>query len=135
MITGTISSIMTRDVITANVDDTVQDAAKIMKEHGIANVIVVSNGKPVGILTQRDVLLRVIAEGKDPKSVKVKDVMTKPLVTSKEDITILDAIRMMYDKKIRRLPIVDKDGKLIGIVTYRDVLGILLTRLIPFLVK
>lgn len=135
MLVGTVGAVMTHGVITADAEETVDKAAKIMREHGIANVVVVSKDKPVGILTQRDVLLRVIAEGKTPSKLKVRDVMSTPLVTEQKDISILKAISTMYENKIRRLPIVDKNGKLIGIVTYRDVLGVLLTRLIPFLVK
>lgn len=136
MLVGTIDTIMTRDVISIDSDETVDKAAKLMKDHGIANVIVVEpEEKPVGIITQRDILLRVTVEGGDATKIKVNEVMTSPLITTKSDTTLLDAIKTMYQKNVRRLPIVDGEGKLIGIVTYRDVLGILLTRLVPFLVK
>lgn len=135
MLVGTIDTIMTRDVISIGSDETVDKAAKLMKEHGIANIVVESEEKPVGIITQRDILLRVTAEGRDATKIKVGKVMTSPLITTGSDTTLLDAIRTMYQKNVRRLPIVDENGKLIGIVTYRDVLGILLTRLVPFLVK
>ncbi|MFQ6086338.1 MAG: CBS domain-containing protein, partial [Candidatus Bathyarchaeia archaeon] len=120
MLVGTVSAVMTHGVITAGPDGTVKEAATIMRENGIANVVVASKGKPLGILTQRDVLLRVTAEGLDPEKIKIKEVMTSPIITQTKDITLLDAIRTMYENKIRRLPILDEDGILIGIITYRD---------------
>ncbi len=98
----------------------VLDAAKIMKKRKIGNVIVVKNNQPVGILTESDILKKVVADGKKPEKVSVKDVMSTPVIVSDPYITLEKAMNIMGKCNVRRLPVIEKD-KLIGIITQTDI--------------
>lgn len=98
----------------------VLDAAKIMKKRKIGNVIVVKNNQPVGILTESDILKKVVADGKKPEKVSVKDVMSTPVIVSDPYITLEKAMNIMGKCNVRRLPVVE-NGKLIGIITQKDI--------------
>lgn len=115
-----ISEIMTKDVISLSVDDTVEHAAKLMKEHNIGSIPVNTNEKIVGIVTDRDIILRCVAEGKDLKTQKVREMMTSNPVVGDENITADDATRIMSERQIRRLPIVGNDA-LVGMVSLGDI--------------
>ena len=115
---------MAKPVITIDKDGFVHEVAKIMTEKGIGCIVVTDKDAPVGMVTERDILQRVVAKGLDASKVKMKDIMTKPLVTINGSIPIINAIRVMEKNKVRRLPVVEK-GKLIGIVTQRDLLRVL----------
>jgi CBS domain-containing protein len=114
-----ISEIMTKNVISLSVDDTTEHAAELMKEHNIGAIPVDSEEKVVGIITDRDIVLRCIAENKDIKTQKVRDVMTSNPVVGDENMNVDDAARIMSERQIRRLPIVQSD-KLIGMVSLGD---------------
>ncbi|MCB2290459.1 CBS domain-containing protein [Clostridium sp. CS001] len=114
-----ISEIMTKDVISLSVDDTAQHAAKLMKEHNIGAIPVGLEEKVVGIITDRDIVLRCIAENKDIKTQKVREIMTSNPVLGDSNMNVDDAIRIMGERQIRRLPIV-QSNKLIGIVSLGD---------------
>lgn len=116
-----VKNVMARPVITVNKECSVYEAAKIMGKKNIGCIVVTDKGTPVGIATERDLLQRVIAKGMDASKIKMKDIMSKPLVTIGENTPIINAIRVMEKKKVRHLPIID-DGKLVGIVTQRDLL-------------
>jgi CBS domain-containing protein len=116
-----VEDIMSSPVITVEAETNVRDATILMSEKGIGSVIVVERGKPVGIVTGRDLLKRVLAPCKDPCEVRVKEVMTTPLITIQRDATILEAIRKMREMNIRRL-VVMEDDNLVGIVSSRDLL-------------
>ncbi len=102
--------------------DTVYDAAKTMRETKRGAVIVLDGGKLVGIFTERDIMTKVVVEKRDPQSTKVKDVMVSPVITVSEDDSIEDALKFMSKKHIRHLPLLDKQGKPIAMVSIRDVL-------------
>lgn len=115
-----ISEIMTKEVICLSVDDTVERAAQIMKEYNIGSIPVNTEGTGVvGIITDRDIILRCVAEGKNIKVQKIREIMTSNPVVGDENINVNDATRIMGERQIRRLPIISND-KLIGIVSLGD---------------
>ena len=101
-------------------DTTVLDAAKIMKKRKIGNVIVVKNNQPVGILTESDILKKVVAEAKKPEETSVAEVMSTPVMIADPYITLEEAMKIMGKCNVRRLPVTEND-KLIGIITQRDI--------------
>ena len=101
-------------------DLTIREVAEQMKNRRVGSSIVVSDGKPIGIITERDILRKVVAEGKDVNNVEVKEVMTTPLIGIEPYITLEDAMRVMNKHNIRRLPVMEK-GKLVGIITEKDI--------------
>ena len=111
---------MTKKPVTVQPNSSVQDAAKIMSEKKIGSIIILGNGELSGILTERDLVRKVLARGKDPKSVKVNEIMSKPVVRIDEDSDLLDASELMKKKNIRRLVVVDKTKKLVGILSTND---------------
>lgn len=114
-----IKEFMTTNVQTITSDKTVVEAAKMMKAGGIGSIIVTENGKPVAMVTERDMVNRVIAEGVSPQEKRVKDIMSSPLVTVSPDQPLKSAAQLMASRSIRRLPVV-KGGKLVGIITETD---------------
>jgi CBS domain-containing protein len=118
-----------KKVIIVGPDDTVVKAAKLMDKKGVGSVVVVRNKKPVGILTDRDIAIRVVAKNADVKSTLVKDVMTKKIVTGKEEQRASDLAKVMHDHGIRRVPIINKKGELTGIMTLDDLLYMIGIRL------
>ncbi|RLF11515.1 MAG: signal transduction protein [Thermoprotei archaeon] len=116
-----VREVMTPTIVSVDASASVKDAANLMLEKGIGSVIVMEGEKPVGIMTERDILKRVVVKGLDPATTKVKDVMSSPLVTVKADTYIVDASRIMAEKNIRRLLVVE-DSKAVGIVTEKDLL-------------
>ena len=118
-----VQDIMVDRVITTKTDVTVKDAAKLMNKHEIGCLVVVENGKPVGIITERDLLRRVLARSGKAEQKKVSQIMTKPLLSVTPDMEIEEAAKLMFHKKIKKLPIVEK-GKLLGLLTLTDILRI-----------
>ena len=116
------SEIMVKDVVTLTMDKntSAMDAARIMNREGIGCLIVVHYGEVVGILTERDLLRRIVEECMDPKQTKVSEIMTKEVVVGNPDLQLVEATRLMFEKRIKKLPIVDKNG-LVGLVTLTDI--------------
>jgi CBS domain-containing protein len=114
----TVKDLMTKNVVTIDVNKTVVEAAALMSENDIGDLIVMEDNIPVGIVTERDFVRRVLAEGKSTES-KVSEVMTRPLKVIDPDAPIKEAARRMVNKRIRRLPVI-KDNKLVGIITAAD---------------
>lgn len=114
-----VEDIMTKEVITVKADTTVREAAKIMRNHGIGALVVVDDGKPIGIITERDLVKRVVAEGL-PFEVKVGDVMSKPLLTVEPNLPATSALDVMTEHNIRRVVVTDSNGNLVGILSVRD---------------
>jgi CBS domain-containing protein len=115
----TVEQIMTRDLRTVDASDSVVDAARVMNEADIGDVVVVSGGEVRCIVTDRDIVVRAIAEGRDPQSTTVGDVCTSELETIEPGASIDDAVRRMRESDVRRLPVV-KDGRPVGIVSLGD---------------
>ena len=114
---------MTGKVLIATPETTVARAAKLMAERGVGSIIIVKSRKPVGILTERDLLLKVVSLDLKPSSVKVGKIMSTPIITIPPDADVTEAARTMARSKIRRLPVVEQD-KLVGIVTASDITAI-----------
>ncbi|MGH9157724.1 MAG: CBS domain-containing protein [Acidimicrobiales bacterium] len=123
-----IGSLVTRAVLTVNAADTFHDAAVKMMERGIGSAVVITDGKPSGILTDRDAL-RAIARSADAKSATVSEFVTGRLSTVKPSTEVIDAARVMREKSFRHLVVVDDAGDLLGVFSMRDlVVGLLQER-------
>ncbi|MFQ6075083.1 MAG: cyclic nucleotide-binding/CBS domain-containing protein [Candidatus Bathyarchaeia archaeon] len=115
-----VGEIMSREVVTINPEATMDEAARIMGEKHIGSLIVVKEGEPVGIVTERDLLSHVLACGRDPKRVKVGGVMSSPLITISPTAQIKEAAQTMIKRK-GRLAVFD-EGRLVGIITASDLI-------------
>ncbi|MGA3190957.1 MAG: CBS domain-containing protein [Candidatus Bathyarchaeia archaeon] len=115
-----VEDIMVKEVVTIDEDLTVKEAAEIMNKFEIGCVIGVRKGKAMGILTERDVLKRIVAEGKDASKTKVRDAMTSPLVIAEPSMDLAEAVKMMFQMKIKKLPVVD-GKRLVGLVSLTDI--------------
>jgi len=118
-----VGEIMTKEVLTIGPNSSVMKAAKMMAERSVGSIVVVEKEKPVGIVTERDLLMKVISADLKPSRIPVKKIMTKPVITTTPQTDIVDAVRLMARHRIRRLPVVD-GGKLVGIITTRDIMRI-----------
>jgi len=115
----TVSAIMSTKVVTVKASDKVSKALQTMVRHKIGSIVVVERGKPVGILTERDVSTRM-AKGQKVRGMIARNVMSKPLVTIAPSAEVSQAVEQMVRKDIRRLPVID-DDRLVGMVTERDI--------------
>jgi CBS domain-containing protein len=116
-----VRDVMTRTVVTATPDMSAAEAGKKMVETRVGNILIVEEGRPVGIVTESDMVAKVISKNVKPGSIKLEQLMSQPLITTKSSDDINDAVLMMAQKKIRRLPVID-DGALVGIITDADVI-------------
>jgi len=117
------SVIAKQKILTATAEITVTDAARLMKKKSVGAVMVVKdNGRLAGIFTERDAVFRVLAEGRDPKTTRLSDVMTAQPQTITPEKPFGHALLMMYESGFRHVPVVE-DGKPVGMVSARDVLG------------
>lgn len=122
-----VGDIMTNKVVTVPFGKTVLDVAKLMKKNGIGSVIVVEDkeGKNAkGIITERDIVYKLLSKGSDPYKTKVEDLMSKPLRVVKPDTTIEEAAKAMRENKVKRLPVVNDNNELIGILSEGDIMKI-----------
>jgi CBS domain-containing protein len=115
-----IQDIMIRDVVTLDENATVKMAAEIMNRFEIGSLIIVDGGKAVGIVTERDLLKRVIAETRDANTTKIKEIMTTPLIVAEPNTDLEKAVRQMFQLKIKKLPVVD-GKRLVGLVSMTDI--------------
>jgi CBS domain-containing protein len=116
-----VKEIMVKDVTRINAGATVKEAVDLMNEKEIGClIVVVKKGEALGIVTERDVLKRVVSKSVDPGVAKVSEIMSKPLIVGGPDMYVEDAARLMFNKNIKKLPIM-KNGKLVGIVTLSDI--------------
>ena len=124
--TMAIAEFCQRNVVCATRDTTITEAATLMRKHHIGDVIIVEqrDGRrmPVGIVTDRDIVVEVIAAGLDPRTLKLGDLMLVPLVTVGEHSGYAEIVRLMSIKGVRRMPVVGKAGELVGIITLDDML-------------
>ncbi len=112
--------IMTRKVTTANRETSIKDVAVLMRDGDMGAMPIIENGKLVGIVTDRDMVVRGVAENKTADS-PIGDVMTTEIFSVKEDDFVFEAIRLMGDKQVRRVPIINETGELVGIIAMADV--------------
>lgn len=118
----TVSSIMKSPVVSIEPDASVADALHRMQEKGISSILVIPTTPTdqEGIMTKRDVISKVVSKGKDPKRLKVREVMTKGLITVPPDCSLRDAAALMMEKGIRRV-LVSRGGEILGIVSDTDI--------------
>lgn len=109
-------------VVASEPDTTVREVSETMAERSIGAVAVCEGDRIVGIFSERDLLSKVVAKGKDPDLVLVEDVMTSPVVTASEDTPVLEGLEIMLEGRFRHLPLLGEHGQLVGIVSLRDLL-------------
>jgi CBS domain-containing protein len=118
-----VGDIAKKNLITIEEEATIISATKVMAERNIGSIIVTRENRPVGIITERDLVRKVMALGRDPASTKVNEIMTPNPIAVEHDRTLSEAIDLMSRKKIRRM-LVTKNGEFVGIFTQRDILGL-----------
>jgi CBS domain-containing protein len=116
-----IREVMTRAVETVRPDQTLQEAAAKMKSLDVGPIPVTEGDRLVGMLTDRDIVVRAVAEGRDSRTTKVRDAMTSDVVCCKEDDDVKDAAAKMKDRQIRRIVVVDAQQRVAGIVSLGDI--------------
>jgi CBS domain-containing protein len=117
-----LKALMIKEVTSLPPTASVLDAAKFMTDMNVGSVIVMKDNSPSGFLTDRDIVSKLLAQGKDPKTTKISEIMVTPVVTVSEDKGIFDVTGLMATHGIRRVPVVDSSAKLVGIVALDDVL-------------
>jgi CBS domain-containing protein len=101
---------------------TVQEAVRIMVEKKVGAVLILEERRPAGIFTERDLMVKVVAAGRDPKGTRVAEVMTSPVIPIQLDEDIDDAVRLMVQRHIRHLPLVDREGRALGMLSIRHLM-------------
>ncbi|MDO8704471.1 MAG: CBS domain-containing protein [Sulfuricaulis sp.] len=124
----TVGKVCNREVIVVDKMASIAEAARLMREYHAGDLVVVEErtGKrvPVGIVTDRDIVLEVIAEGVDLNDVNVGDIMSNNLVTARENDSVLETVKIMRAKGIRRLPVINDDSDLVGILAVDDLIDL-----------
>jgi CBS domain-containing protein len=121
-----VSKFMTKKVITMNIDQTIQSVCKVMNENNIGGIVIIKRGmtgdEPIGMITERDIIREIGAVDLFTAQTSIRELMNTKLTSIKPDNTINDAIRLMHGNNIRRLPVIDNDGKMVGIISDKDIL-------------
>jgi predicted transcriptional regulator len=124
-----VGEICNREVVITEKSVSVVDASKLMRSHHVGDLVVVEDRgghkHPVGIVTDRDIVVEVVAAGVNPEALKVGDIMGPDMATVRESEGLFEALRYMRDKGVRRMPVVDSAGALVGILTLDDLLSLL----------
>lgn len=115
-----VEDVMVKEVITIDENATVKEAAEVMNKFEIGCLIAIRKGKAMGIITERDLLKRVVADAKDANKTKVKDVMSSPLVVVEPNMDLEEAVKLMFQMKIKKLPVVD-GKRLVGLISLTDI--------------
>ena len=116
-----IRELMTQNPSRLSTGSTIVDAARLMREQDTGIAPVTDGDRLVGVITDRDIAIKVVAEGKDPQSTKVDEIASQTLVTVDPQQDLDEALRLMAQHQVRRLPVVEEDGKLVGILAQADV--------------
>jgi len=117
-----LRDVMVREVVKSDQDVTVLEAAKLMGKYDVDCIVVLDHGEPVGIVTEGDIISELVSKDRKSSKVRLKDIMTTPLIIASPDDSLSDIAKMMARERIRRIPILG-DGKLVGIVTDIDILS------------
>jgi CBS domain-containing protein len=117
----TVREVMTSKLCSIDTDKSITYAAKMMRDEDVGLAPIVEGDRLVGVLTDRDIAVRVVAEGRDPEQVKVTEVASRDLVTLDPQQDLDEALRLMAQHQVRRLPVVEEDGRLVGVVAQADV--------------
>lgn len=115
-----VKDVMTKPVIKIGYNKSIREAAKVMAKNRVGSIIVVKDNKPIGIITETDMNKKIIAAGKDPKKLKVKDVMSSPILFSSPKDDIVVTVEKMKKHRIKRIPVLEK-GKVVGVITNTDI--------------
>ena len=118
-----VKDVMVEEVITVKPGMKIRDAVELMNKNEIGCLVVTRKGKPVGIMTERDVLKKIVCQCKDPEQVRVSEIMSVPLVVGKVDMDLGEAVGLMLKRNIKKLPIVDGE-KLVGLITLTDIVRV-----------
>ena len=118
---SSVGDAMSSPVATVDGESNVKDSAALMTERGIGSLIILERGKPVGIVTKRDIIKRVVSEGKDPSVTRIKDVMTSPIITTSKEIGLLSAMRTMREHHISQILVLDGE-QMVGVISERDLI-------------
>ncbi len=121
-----VKDLIKRKVVVIEPDDPVKLAAKRMEDKMVGSLVVIDGDRPVGIITDRDIALRVVGREKSPDT-PVREVMTKDPITIREDATFFELTKTFREAAVRRLIVVDKEGKLVGLISIDDVMELLTT--------
>lgn len=117
--TQTVADVMTPDPVTIDADAPIREAALAMRDENIGDIVVTQDGDVCGIVTDRDIVVRAVADQKDPATTRLGDVCSKDLTMLSPDSSVGDAVRLMREKALRRLPVV-QEGQPVGIVSLGD---------------
>jgi CBS domain-containing protein len=109
-------------LVTAKPEATIMEAVRVMAQQSIGAIAVTDGKRLVGVFSERDLMLRVVVEKRDPERTRVRDVMTSPVETIRRDSTADEALKVMLERHIRHLPIIDRDGSLCGMISMRSIL-------------
>jgi CBS domain-containing protein len=120
----TVRDAMTKKPIKASPEDTIQQCARRMLKEGVGSVVIEENGILIGIISEKDIVEKVVAQGKDTINTRARDVMVKNLVTIDPDKDLYEALLLMGHEEIRKLPVVEGKNKLVGFLTSKDILKI-----------
>jgi len=124
-----IGKVCNRETVIARAEDTIVEVSKLMRRHHVGDVVVIEPGEggnvPIGILTDRDLVMEILAQDLSPDAVTVGDIMSEEIVTAREDDSIWDTLQRMRIKGVRRVPVVDARGGLVGILALDDLLELL----------
>ena len=120
-----VKATMEKRVLAMDLNSSAKDCAKAMTRRGVSSAVVVQGGNALGIVTERDLVSKVLSDGLDPAKVLVRDIMSTPLITVSPEATITKAAEVMAEYRIRRLVVIDQAGALVGIVTAGDVARLL----------
>ncbi|AZH25873.1 CBS domain-containing protein [Haloplanus aerogenes] len=123
-----LDDLMRTDVVTTAPETPVDKVAAVMRDENVGSVVVVADGTPVGLVTDRDIAVRVAAGGEDPSTLTAESAMTPDPVTVDDDTGVFDLCTTMCDHEVRRMPVTD-DGELVGIVTLDDLIVLLTAEL------
>jgi CBS domain-containing protein len=116
-----VKDVMTKGIACVDTKSSAADAAKKMKDQNVGTVLVVDGSQVAGMITDRAIVTKAVADQKDPRSVPIGDIMTKQVVGCRESDDILEAVKTMGDMKVRRLPVVNDSNQLVGVVSLSDI--------------
>ena len=123
-----VRTIMERKVLVVDLNSSARDCARAMSKRGVSSAVVVQSGTALGIVTERDLVSKILSDGLDGTKVLVRDIMSTPLITVAPDATVAKAAEVMAEYRIRRLVVIDGNGALAGIVTAGDVARLIAER-------
>lgn len=115
-----VATVMTKNPVVAAASTYLSEVARKMLDNDVGEIPVVHDGKPIGVVTDRDIVVRLVAHGQDPKQVRAQDCMTSPALTIEQNADLKECAELMARERIRRVPVVDADGSLCGIVALAD---------------